>query len=359
MKYFHRFFPLLLLIWHLFFAAVAYQYIIHNNGDANRYWFEGQELATSTWLDFLNPGTDVIKLFTFPLVKYFHLPLWSGFLLFSLISFAGWWVLYGTLQKSAGKNAGPKIWVVVLMLLPNLHFWTSNIGKEAVMMVPLAITVREIYRKRYFSGWLLCAILVMALIRPHVAFIFSLSYVLSLMFTQPLSAKFRMALAGGLLACTGLFAWILVNMQNFAGGVPRVIRVYEAHIRHFKKTDAYVPLDQYPLPYKLFTFYFRPLPFEKEGLFYAVISLENMLLLLLSAVAVYGGIRYFKHIKRDMLFVFPVVLMILFGIMYVYAYANYGIIMRTKAMVTPFLYLLLLVVLSASHSGLPSQKKGE
>ena len=44
------------------------------------------------------------------------------------------------------------------------------------------------------------------------------------------------------------------------------------------------------------------------------------------------------------------------GLMYVYAYANYGIIMRTRIMATPFLYMFILQVLTAEKSKAPAGK---
>lgn len=344
MKILHRIFPFLLLVYHLVFAWVGFQYILANGGDAQRYWFLGQDLSASLWTDFLKPGTDVVKFLTFPLVKFFDLPFLAGFLIFSLLSFAGVLILYRTLMRIAVRNEKLQILVVVLMLLPNFHFWTSVIGKEALIFIPLTIFCAELSRKRYFSVWLIISLLAVAVIRPHVAFVLSLSYVLALVFTFPLSLKRKAMVLGGLALMTGLFTWLLTSLQDFSGGFQRVLQKYEAHIRHFKTTDGYVPLDRYPLPYKFFTFWFRPLPFEKEGWLYGVISIENTVLLVLSLFAAFYSVKHFSILKKRILFVFPVLMLFVFTLMYVYGYANYGIIMRTRVMAMPFFAALLVEV---------------
>src|SRR5690606_2302133 len=114
------------------------------------------------------------------------------------------------------------------------------------------------------------------------------------------------------------------------------------YIRHMRKTDAYVPLDEYGLPYKMFTFYFRPLPFEKEGWMYGVISLENTVLLGLSCAALGLTLFNLRKIHFKLRETFSVLYLLAFAGMYVYAYANYGIISRTKILVYPFIFILIL-----------------
>lgn len=344
MKILHRIFPFLLLVYHLAFAWVGYEYIVTHHGDAERYWFLGQDLSSSSWTDFLKPGTDVVKFLTFPLVKFFGMPFWGGFLIFSLISFLGIALLYQILKKMAGTHQGLQGLAMVLVLLPNLQFWTSLIGKEALLIVPLVVFAFELFRKKYFSITLFMSLLAIGLIRPHIALLMLLSYGLSLLLTEHFSKKIKWQIAAGTGVGIVLFGFLLTQIQDFSGGVERIVQKYEAHIRVFRHTDAYVPLDQYPLPLKLFTFYFRPLPFEKPGLWYAVIGLENLMLLLMSAVAVFMFFRSFQTLRRRMLVVFPMVLMLFLGMVFGFAYANYGILMRTKIMVAPVLYLMIMEV---------------
>ena len=344
MKILQRYFPVLLLIYHLAFSWVGYRYILLNNGDAQRYWLRGEDLVDYSWTDFLKPGTEVVKFLTFPLVNYLHLPFWSGFLIFSLISFLGIALLYKMLRKMAGAHKGLQGLAMVLVLLPNLHFWTSLIGKEALLIIPLVGMAFELYRKRYFSKTLFLALFFIGLIRPHIALVLLLSYGLSLLLTANFSKKRMWQIATGTGVGILIFGFLLTQIQDFSGGMERIIQKYEAHIRVFRKTDAYVPLDQYPLPWKLFTFYFRPLPFEKPGLWYAVIGIENLLLLVLSGIGIYYGIRSFQQIRKRILVVFPILFMLFLGLMFGFAYANYGIIMRTKIMVAPFLYVMIMEV---------------
>lgn len=338
-------FPLLLFVYHLGFSYLGWRYINENKGDAQRYWFLNTDVEQSSWSDYLNPGTDIVKIITFPLVKYLEFPFWSGFLIFSSISGFGLVILYQILVRIMGENKKGYFLIFILLLLPNLHFWTSLIGKEALLFPALVLLLNEIQKKKYFSFYLFLSLLMIALIRPHVAFIILLSYILSLLITERFSTKIKIWLGASFFILTAFFTLMLRQLQDFSGGIPRIIQKYEAHIRYFKKTDAYVPLDEYYFPYKLFTFYFRPLPFEKTGLFYQIISIENLILLLLSIIVFFFGIKYFRIFRKNRLVVFSFLFIILMAVMYVYAYANYGIIMRTKIMAMPFYSILIVEVL--------------
>lgn len=349
----------ILVVYHLLFSVAAFYLISEKGGDAQNYWFLNENLSEKNWQDFFRPGTDVVKWIAFPLVKYFHLPFWAGFIFFSLISSLGVLLLYKVMMEISGNSKILNYFSVVLLLLPNFHFWSSIIGKEALLLPFLILIIFKLHRKQYFSPFIFGALFFIGLIRPHVAFILMLSYILSLLIVIKSAMKYKLMLLIVLGICTVVFTAILVRIQNFEGGVARVLHKYNTHMQYFKKTDAYVPMDQYGLPLKIFTFYFRPLPFEKTGLGYVIVSWENAVLFLFSLGTGFFALKFFKTLSKQILFVFPTILLLFIALMYVFAYANYGIISRTKMMTLPFLFILMLTVMSAAFSKQNVQKKAD
>ena len=347
---FKKHFPVFLFCYHLLFAYVAWAYILENNGDAVRYWFVGQDLSQKSWFSFFQPGTDVIKLITFPLVKFLHLPFWSGFLLFSLFSYMGFYRLWKTILALTQHNTPTFLLGVLLLLLPNLHLWTSFIGKESLLFVALVGMTEKVLQQHIQSKAFIASFLLIALIRPHVAFILLISLLLALFWKGGLSLKAKGWLSGFAAFCL-LGLYLVLKKIAFMGPHPweRILHLYDVHIKVLRLRDAYVPLDRYPLPYKLFTFYYRPLPFEKTGWLYKIWSFENFILLMLSCALLYVMVRNFKRIKWDLFEIFTIFALVLMATMYVYAYANYGLIARTKIMVMPFFYVLM--VRGFSQSG--------
>lgn len=98
-RVFIKYFPFILVVYHLVFAWFAYDYVNQNNGDAVRYWFVGVDLSRSSWFDFLYPGTSTIYFLNYPLVYYLNLSPLLGCFLYSAWSGYGFYRL-GSLGKA-------------------------------------------------------------------------------------------------------------------------------------------------------------------------------------------------------------------------------------------------------------------
>ena len=325
------------------FAYFGWQYILYNHGDAKKYWFVGQNLSMISWLDYVKPGTEFIQFLTFPFVKYLHFPFWSGFFLFSCISFLGVYRLWKILEDSASHHFKFLLFGSFILLLPNAHFWTSLIGKESILFLALSLIAEGLYYRKVKTFKFILGLLLVILIRPHVAGVIIFSAIIALLLTANWDWK-KKALALGIGFLT--LCIIAVVLQNVAKGegslFQKITYLYDAHNVALRHTNAYVPLETYNLPYKLFTFYFRPLPWECSGFYAQCSAWQNVLVLLVSLLVVYFLIKSFKSIRREFYFVFTIVFIFVFALMYVYAYANYGLIARTKVMMLPFTFLLMI-----------------
>lgn len=340
-----KYFPYFLFCYHLVFSRFAFLFAQEIGGDSLNYWFEGKNLENLSWLELVHPGTIVINMLTFPLVKYLHLPFWSGFLLFSLVSFIGIYKLWKLIVTCTQHNKVAFAIGIMLMLLPNIHVWTSFIGKESILFVALIIMIEKIMAKNLKSLSFILAFSLIAIIRPHVAVILFVSLLIALFWKGDLTRKMKWYLLGiSTLASIPLY-FVLKKIARIKDNPwERILHIYDYHIRDMKATNSYVSLDEYYLPYKIFTFYYRPLPFEKTGLLYQIWSLENFILLLLSLITLLVVIKYRKIIKWNFFQIFAIFVLLLLSVMYVYAYANYGLIARTKIMAMPFLYIFILQI---------------
>lgn len=350
------YFPYFLMIYHLGFAWLTYDYVNQYNGDAVNYWFVGKNLSAVNWIDFLHPGTDAIKLITFPLVKFLHLPGWAGGLLFSAWSGFGFWRLWNLMKNiSSGNNYLLGI-SMILLLLPNAHFWTSLIGKEAVLFVPAVLLAEQVYKKQYFSLPLILSFLIIAWIRPHVAFIFLIGFLIAILWKGEIQTRTKAILSGIVfLFGTGLY-WVLIQITNANDSLfIKIQNLYIAHNLKLKDTSGYVPMEDYIYPSKLFTFYFRPLPFEKEGFYGQVVGWENGILLVFFGIFLITCIRFYKRIKGNVFTVFATICLLLYGTVLAYGYANLGMIIRTKTLVFPILLILIVSTLNQIWSGRDSK----
>lgn len=342
-----KYFPYFLFFYHLGFAWFAYDYVNQNNGDAVKYWFVGKNMEKLSWFQFLNPGTDAIKFICFPFVKYLHLPGWAGCLIFSALSGIGFLKLWKLLKEISGERRFLLALSMILLLLPNAHFWTSLIGKEAFLFLPVVCIAEKIYRKEFWAWSLFLSFFIIAWIRPHVAFVFLLAYVISIIWKGEFSVRIKAFLGIlGIVLASGLYFLLSRITQAQTGLFEKIQRLYAAHNFKLKGTSGYVPLEDYVYPYKMFTFYFRPFPLERNGLYNQIIGVENLIWLIGFLLVSYGVVRWFKKIKWTVFLLFAVFFLLLYGTMYAYAYANFGMIIRTRTLAFPCLLVFVINVLS-------------
>lgn len=335
-------YTLLLCLYHLLFAGIAYYFVLERGGDAQHYWFVGEDLENRNWLDFLRPGTPFIQFFTFPFTRYLHLPFWFGFFLFSIIGLGGI-LIFKKWGIQLLKNQPFALLLFHLFLFfPGLHFWTSMIGKEAPEFLCLALLVNQIIRKKW-SFTAATAFAILLFIRPHHAVLFAAALCLTLLIDPQFNRRIKGYAAAFWIGCTGLAYLLLLQMQDFSGGfVTSVLRKYTVHTEYLKSTTSYVPLDQYSLPGKIFTFWFRPLPFERKGTLYTIWSLENLFFLACASTALILFLRHLKNRTWNFTVFFLLFWAFLYTLIFSYAYANYGLIYRTKILLLPFLTVIFL-----------------
>ncbi len=333
-------FVFLIATYHYVCAYIAYLYSVARPADALDYWFLTKNLNEYSWSDFLYPGTGLVLALNWPLVSVANLSLSVGFLIYSTIGLAGILAFYRMAVPFFSEKQRDRIILFLLVFLPSLHFWTSIIGKEPLCFLLTVLCFERILRKKFLQFFLFCVLL--GLIRPHYAFIVLSAFVISLLFDRKIQLKLKLTALLLFALFSAVFYFFLGEIANLKPDpFTAVARIYKRHIEVFKQTDAYVPLDQYPLPYKIFTFYFRPFPFERFRWDYFAAGLENLLLLSLFLLGAFLFFRrkqwkFFDYFDR-----FTVVYFFIFAVVFVYAYANFGIIMRTKIMALPFIYLVL------------------
>jgi len=334
-----------LFVYHLGFIFLSYFYTLNKGGDAHLYWFQTPVAAHASWLNHLGLGTDMMLFLNYPFAVLLNLPFWFGFLLYGCIGFLGIvqllrlckiWV--GEEVRFFGVNVLP-----LFFFLPNMHFWTAGITKEALCFLAIATILLKVYQERYTSVALWFSFLFLFLLRPHVGImlLFAVSAVLLWVKNWKPLIKWGIGVGGTALLALGYLLFLRLSQINSLH-LGRLLRFNEGSILSFRDSGSYVPMLEYGYPMKLFSFYFRPLFMDAQNLIQWVLSLENALIVALHLFVVWLFLSYWKSLKTDTLFKILVVFALVAGLLYVQRYANLGIFARTKVMVQPFLVLGLL-----------------
>ncbi len=286
----------------------------------------------------------------------------SAFAAFFVFAWLSFWGLYGFYRafRLAVPNGDARRYAILVFFLPSLVFWASGIGKEAWVIAFLGLAAygaAKMFTRN--GGYLLTAVGLagVALIRPHIALLAIVAITGGYVFRargrrQPLFGPLPQAI--GLIVLLAVAFVGLQQVEEFFGsddeGDGGVVGTAERIIddtadqtaaggSEFDAAPVRSPQD---LPVGLVTLLFRPFPNEAENaqmLLTAVESLVLMAFFVLSWRRVWGALRQVwtnPYIRMALLYTLGFV--IAFA-----AISNFGILVRQRTQLYPFLLVILAV----------------
>ncbi|MBV1928442.1 MAG: hypothetical protein KUG81_02910 [Gammaproteobacteria bacterium] len=338
----------LLYIWHTFFCAAYLFFVINNGGDAEGYYLASLKNYTEFGL-----GTSGVVFFTSILSVVFGLSILGIFLVYNIIGFIGLLAFdaslrFSTLDKprSIHRLAG------LIVFLPSVSFWSSAIGKDSISFMSTGLALWAALNLNRRFSLMVFAVLIMLFVRPHVAALMALAFTCSILMQADISLGKRLSFG-----CIGLLviSVLLPFALNYAGmgkdvSLERVSDYIEERQGHNMDGGGGVDIAAMSVPLRLFTYLFRPLPFEAHSVFALAASVDNMVLLFLSIIAVHSAVKRRRHqLAGNRIFMWVYV----FSTWSVLAMttSNLGISVRQKWMFAP-----MLIYLFISMIGLPIRK---
>lgn len=355
---------LVICLWHTLFCLLYTLYVLKHGGDAYLYFEMSQ-----TWgkvespLNYNFVGTGFIVTFLTPLTQWLGFSFLSVSLLFHIMGFVGLLSFDSALREvSRGKGPILVMFSSLFVFLPSLNFWTSSVGKDSIAFMALGLIVKSAIDIRNRVWLMVPAILLLLLIRPHMAGLVIVAFVLAVIFNKQNSLSLRMqnSLSLRILCTSGAIVFALVSL-------PFVMRyVGFNELPSFSEVANYIAMRQsqntgggggfdvasMSLFNQLFSYMFRPLPFEANNLPALAASLDNMILLayviLFLSYAICGLYNKSSNDCRNRVFFF--IYCLLGWSILAMTTANLGISVRQKWMIVPFLLLLLLPKLARSDN---------
>ena len=170
----------LLYIWHSLFAVFYYLVSLNSPTDAIGYY----ELAQSTPPPF-QFGTNFIIIFVHLLTTSVSLSFLSACLVFNIIGAIGFitfdFLLYS--QYYLSSLTVRRIFSF-LVFLPSLSFWTSTVGKDSVSFTASILALYSTSFAKVDYKFFFVSVLLMTLVRPHIAFFLIFAFLLGLLFSN-------------------------------------------------------------------------------------------------------------------------------------------------------------------------------
>lgn len=347
-------------LWILFFihflltiCYIAYSYATRS--DSFAYYERTSNL--NDWFSRFAYGTAFIEFLSYPFIKLFSLSYISVMIIFSYIGYLGILFFYLSSLENIKLNPSFKQLTAVelIFLLPNLHFWTSSLGKGSVITFGLGMFIFGLSRFNRRAIYLILGSLLTLMIRPHIFLVLITGVIIGILITSSgikLYLKWLIFSVGVI-----LLIYLSQDVMNFANTDTLDILSSE-NITHrageLSKANSGVDINNYGIFMKMFTFWFRPLFIDASGAIALVVSFENLIYLILFGYAV--RYAFLTWSRWNGWFRISILIFLLGSFILAQVTGNLGIAMRQKAQFMPFFFIIFCKALSYGQSAFTIRK---
>lgn len=356
-----------------FFAKLAASWLrwwvlvdfYNGSGDALGYHNLAQFDLVHVWRSFQLPdmkiGTEAMHGVT-GLVYVPYVPnLLGGFFEFATIAFVGQIFMYLAFRNSVVPRR-LKLYALAVFFTPNIVYWPSSIGKEAVMFLGIGIAAYGISRLLTEGSAKSLMIIgvgmfISGLIRPHVTAMQAAAAVGALLFAKKgvgvaqmpgkrlaLLVVAGIGLAGVLLTAASSFGISITGGADFEGQVDQLVSTVEQQTdRGGSSVEGGFISSPAEFPEAATRVLFRPLPNEAHNPPALAASLEGALFLAIVLWKLPAMLRRGLRIRRDPYTLYALFYTIGFIIAFS-SFLNLGLMARERSQVMPFLMVMLVAL---------------
>ena len=335
----------LLFIYHLFFFGVYLWYAYNNPSDSKGY-YRNISIHTGSWFELFGTDTHFIDFLAYPL-KTVGFSYEMLMLTFAWLGYLGFFYAYLFFREKIPiklKVFNSVDLLTLILFLPNMHFWTASLGKGSTIFFGLMMFTYGIVKPGSRIFLLILSSLIIYYIRPHVFMFVAVGAVVGYMSGKEQIPSWQKALV--FISLIGTLVLVQDQILAVMGlqGSENLIEDFqtqsEERSEDLSDAGSGVDMSSYPLLFKLFTFWFRPLFIDAPNVLGLIVSAENLIYLLL----------FFKILKKDFIKFIkksPAVVKMSFVIFFMtslamtFVMSNLGIIMRQKSMVMYYLFFVI------------------
>jgi len=333
-----------LYVAHLVASFVYFGYVQAEGGDSELYYYDE--------LDFYNRafglGTGTLIYFVQYLKGLIGGTYLDYFMMFHAIGFCGVALLMRVFEEIyVGLRTEQQPFVLLLLLLPSLQFWTCAIGKDAPLFLAACLSLWAMINVR--KRWMAMggAVLLMLLVRPHIALIALVAVAVAMLLEKQFSKLVR---TGLLIVALVAVAFVITTIQSAyrldltdADSVSTFIEARDTVAQSAAGGNTSV---QGSFAVRMISLLFRPFFFDVEEMFGYIASVENAFLMLIFATifaripTVIALFRRSAFIRYAMTFTLGV------AIVLALSYYNVGLGLRQRTMFLPGLLALFVTILA-------------
>lgn len=324
----------ILFLWHTFFSIFYWYYSLSNTADATLYYTKTFYLTP----DF-KPGTRFTETVSYFITKTLDSNYLNTTLVSNLFGTLGLIFLYFSIRKLLVKINS--MWLLILFI-PSMSFWSAGLGKDSISFMATCLFLYGITESKNSSFTLSFAFLTMFMVRPHIAAVMLFSFVIYFI------SKSKTHIVLKALLIPIISVGVVITLQFVQQYVGLNDASLESLDQYVDKRQSYnrgggssLDISSMSYPMQMFTYVFRPLPFEAHSIVALITSIENTFLLLLFLFISFKSkfnLRVLLENKNLWLFTYAFLTCTILAI----TTANLGIATRQKWMFMPVLLYLLI-----------------
>lgn len=324
-----------IFIWHTFFSIIYFLYTLINVADARNYYRESIISDNFTFY----PGGRFIKYFTSIFSQGLDANYLNSTLIYNLFGSIGLVLLYLSIKRYL--SALSWYWLLILFI-PSMSFWSSGLGKDAISYMAGCLFIYAITTSTKPTLLLTIAFFSMFMVRPHIAAMFLISYIIYFI----IKSKTHIILKAITLPLISAGLFLSLNfVQQYVGLEDASVDSVSSYIDDRQSANqsggSSLDIASMSYPMQMFTYIFRPLPFEARSAVSLITSFENTVLLLIFLYILFKSKSSFKTFFRNenlWLFMYAFLTCTMLAL----TTANLGIATRQKWMFMPVLIYLLI-----------------
>ena len=332
--------------WILFavhFLLTALYIILTLSSRSDSIGYYERSSKETDWFSLLAYGTTFIEFISWPLIKLFSLSYISMMILFSYLGYLSIVFFYLSLNENVDLKSIRNNFTLkeLIFLLPNLHFWTSSLGKGAIISLGLSFFAFGLSRFNRMGRAILIILgsLLTLMVRPHIFLTLIVAILIVLLITR---SEIKPYIKWLIISITLiLFFYMSKQVVEFSNTESLDILSSNSlnhRAQELSKSNSGIDISEYNLVMKIFTFWFRPLFFDAKGVADLIISFENLLYIFFFITVIKSVIKNWFDWNgwfRILIFIFLLGSFILSQVT-----GNLGIAMRQKSQLMPFFFIV-------------------
>ncbi|MFM7193313.1 MAG: hypothetical protein ACKOYP_00825, partial [Bacteroidota bacterium] len=298
-----------------------------------------------SWWEYYDTSTGFIEFMGYPFIQFFGFSYEAMMVLFSWFGLLGFYFFYIVLNERVQYThtfMGYDL-VVLLLFLPNLHYWSASFGKGSIIFLGFGLYFYALNRVGQRLIPLVLGSLIIYHVRPHIFLVVAMASAWGFVFsTRGISWTLRffvilLSIGAISLVYDDVIKLTGIDEENVVGNVMSM----DLRTTDLMKAGSGVDITQYNIFMKLFTFWFRPLFVDSHNFMSFVVSFENVFYLIIFSYIVRNDfLRFFQgsdHVVKAAFISF-------IGVSFVMAQlcANLGLAIRQKSQVMPLMLFVIL-----------------